>query len=108
MRNKIVAGNWKMNQDFQEGLSLFSEILNMVRDEARGNQKVVVCSPFIHLYHIAQQAKDSGNVFVGAQNIHQNDSGAYTGEISARQGVPLGTAKSWIRRGLASLRECLS
>lgn len=85
MRNKIVAGNWKMNQDFQEGLSLFSEILNMVRDEARGNQKVVVCSPFIHLYHIAQQAKDSGNVFIGAQNIHQNESGAYTGEISARQ-----------------------
>lgn len=85
MRNKIVAGNWKMNQDFQEGLSLFSEILNMVRDEARGNQQVVVCSPFIHLYHLAQQAKDSSNVFVGAQNIHQNDSGAFTGEISAKQ-----------------------
>ncbi len=85
MRNKIVAGNWKMNLDYQEGISLFSEILNMVGDEARGNQQVIVCSPFIHLYNIAQQSKDSSNVFVGAQNIHQNDSGAYTGEISASQ-----------------------
>src|SRR5690606_35144234 len=85
MRNKIVAGNWKMNLDYQEGVSLFSEILNMVRDEARGNQQVVVCSPFIHLYHIAQQSKDVSNVFVGAQNISQKEGGAYTGEISASQ-----------------------
>jgi len=85
MRNKIVAGNWKMNLDYQEGISLFSEILNMVADETRGNQQVVVCSPFIHLHHIAQQSKYAKNVFVGAQNIHQNDSGAYTGETSASQ-----------------------
>src|SRR3546814_10538507 len=85
MRNKIVAGNWKMNLDYQEGISLFSEILNMVGDETRGNQQVIVCSPFIHLYNIAQQSKDAKNVFVGAQNIHQNDSGAYTGETSASQ-----------------------
>src|SRR5690554_2775706 len=92
MRNKIVAGNWKMNLDYQEGISLFSEILNMVGDETRGNQQVIVCSPFIHLYHIAQQSKDSSNVFVGAQNIHQNDSGAYTGEISATQVKSTGAA----------------
>jgi triosephosphate isomerase len=85
MRNKIVAGNWKMNLDYQEGISLFSEILHMVGDETRGNQQVIVCSPFIHLYNIAQQAKDTKNVFAGAQNIHQNDSGAYTGETSASQ-----------------------
>ena len=85
MRNKIVAGNWKMNLGFQEGISLFSEIVNMVKDETRGNQQVIVCSPFIHLYHIAQQSKDVNNVFVGAQNISQKESGAYTGEVSASQ-----------------------
>jgi len=85
MRNKIVAGNWKMNLGFQDGISLFSEIVNMVRDEIRGDQQVIVCSPFIHLYHIAQQSNEVSNVFVGAQNIHQKDSGAYTGEISASQ-----------------------
>src|SRR5690606_4678508 len=85
MRTKIVAGNWKMNLGYQEGISLFSEILNMVRDEARGDQQVIVCSPFIHLHHISQLAQGVNNVSVGAQNIHQKDSGAYTGEISASQ-----------------------
>lgn len=85
MRKKIVAGNWKMNLDYQEGLSLFSEIVNMVKDEVRGNQQVIVCSPFIHLHSISSLAKDVNNVFIGAQNIYQEESGAYTGEISAKQ-----------------------
>ena len=38
MRKKIVAGNWKMNLDYTEGMSLFSEIVNMVRDEKNGDQ----------------------------------------------------------------------
>src|SRR5690606_11432933 len=54
-------------------------------DETRGNQQVIVCSPFIHLYHLAQQSTGVSNVFVGAQNISQKESGAYTGEISASQ-----------------------
>lgn len=85
MRKKIVAGNWKMNLEYQEGLSLFSEIVNMVKDEVIGNQQVVVCSPFIHLHAIASLAKDANNVFIGAQNVYQEESGAYTGEISAKQ-----------------------
>ncbi|WP_134089373.1 triose-phosphate isomerase [Olivibacter sp. XZL3] len=85
MRKKIVAGNWKMNMDYQEGISLFSEVANMVKDEVIGNQLVIVCSPFIHLHSIASLAKDNNNVFVGAQNIHQEEAGAYTGEISAKQ-----------------------
>lgn len=83
MRKKIVAGNWKMNLDYEQGLSLFSEIVNMVKDEVVGDQEVVVCSPAIHLSSIAKLA--SGKVAVGAQNIHQAASGAYTGEISATQ-----------------------
>jgi len=82
MRKKIVAGNWKMNSDYNEGVSLFSEIVNMVRDERKGNQIAVICSPFIHLNSLAQLS--SGVVKIGAQNCHQNESGAYTGETSAK------------------------
>lgn len=85
MRKKIVAGNWKMNLDYQQGVSLFSEIVNMVKDEIRGNQHVVVCSPFIHLYAISQLAKGTAQVSTGAQNIYFEEAGAYTGEVSAAQ-----------------------
>jgi triosephosphate isomerase len=84
MRKKIVAGNWKMNMDYEEGLSLFSEVVNMVHDEVSGKQHVVVCSPFIHLHSLVQLAKGNLKISVGAQNAHQAESGAYTGEISAR------------------------
>jgi triosephosphate isomerase (TIM) len=84
MRKKIVAGNWKMNMDYEEGLSLFSEVVNMVHDEVTGKQQAVVCSPFIHLHSLAQLAKANAKVSIGAQNAHQAESGAYTGEISAR------------------------
>lgn len=82
MRKKIVAGNWKMNMDYQDGVSLFSEIVNMVRDEKKGSQIAVICSPFIHLSSLSQLA--GGVVKIGAQNCHQNESGAFTGEISAK------------------------
>ncbi len=84
MRKKIVAGNWKMNLDYEEGLSLFSEVVNIVNDEITGQQLVIVCSPFIHLYSLARLAKSSTKVSIGAQNAHQAESGAYTGEISAK------------------------
>jgi len=84
-RKHIVAGNWKMNLNYEEGLSLFSEIANMAKDEVIGHQEVVVCSPFIHLSSIVKLAETSNNVSVGAQNIHQAEAGAYTGEISASQ-----------------------
>lgn len=85
MRKNIVAGNWKMNLNFEEGVSLFSEIVNMVKDEVIGTQEVVVCSPFIHLSSISKLAAGVTNVYVGAQNVHQAESGAYTGEISVKQ-----------------------
>ncbi|MEJ5056156.1 triose-phosphate isomerase [Sphingobacterium sp. MYb382] len=90
MRKNIVAGNWKMNLDYEQGLSLFSEIVNMVKDEVVGDQEVVVCSPFIHLSSIAKLA--TAKVAVGAQNIHQADAGAYTGEVSASQVKSVGAA----------------
>ena len=85
MRKKIVAGNWKMNLDYNEGLSLFSEVINIIKDEITGAQETVVCSPFIHLHSLVQLSKGYSKVSVGAQNAHQAESGAYTGEISAKQ-----------------------
>jgi triosephosphate isomerase (TIM) len=84
MRKKIVAGNWKMNLDYHEGLSLFSEVINMVRDEVTGSQQVVVCPPFPHLHSLTHMAKGYDKVSVGAQNAHEAESGAYTGEVSAK------------------------
>ncbi|QPH39770.1 triose-phosphate isomerase [Pedobacter endophyticus] len=82
MRKKIVAGNWKMNLDYNEGVSLFSEIVNMVKDERKGDQLAIICAPFIHLNSLA---KLGGNdVKIGAQNIHDKENGAYTGEVSAK------------------------
>lgn len=82
MRKKIVAGNWKMNMDYSEGLSLFSEIVNMVRDEKKGDQQAIICAPYIHLNSLAKLGGTT--VHIGAQNCHQNESGAFTGEISAK------------------------
>ena len=82
MRKKVVAGNWKMNMDYSEGIAAFSEIVNMVRDEKNGDQIAIICAPYIHLNSLAQLS--SGIVKIGAQNCHQNESGAFTGEISAK------------------------
>jgi len=84
MRKKIVAGNWKMNLDYTEGLGLFSEINNMVKDELTGKQEAVVCSPFIHLHSLVQMAKGNDRISIGAQNAHHAESGAFTGEVSAK------------------------
>ena len=72
MRTKIVAGNWKMNLDYQEGLALFSEITNMIKDEITGKQEAVICSPFIHLSSLVQLAKGYNKVSLGAQNAHRS------------------------------------
>jgi triosephosphate isomerase len=81
MRKKIVAGNWKMNTDYAEGIALFSEIVNIVRDEKKGDQIAIICAPYIQLNSLAKLGGET--VKIGAQNCHQNESGAYTGEISA-------------------------
>ncbi len=83
MRKKIVAGNWKMNNDYQQGLELVSEIKGMMQDEVRTNTTVVIAPPFIHLYSLAQLIKDGSNLHLGAQNCYTEEKGAYTGEVSA-------------------------
>jgi triosephosphate isomerase len=81
-RVKIVAGNWKMNKNYNEGLELISEALYMVKDELHKEVKTIFCPPFIHLSSMAKLVNAENNCFIGAQNCHQEKSGAYTGEIS--------------------------
>ncbi|MGI4803913.1 MAG: triose-phosphate isomerase [Janthinobacterium lividum] len=84
MRQKIVAGNWKMNLEYNEGLSIFSEVINMVNDEVTSLQTAIVCCPYTYLHSLAQLVKGHSKISVGAQNCHQEEAGAFTGEISAK------------------------
>ena len=81
MRKKIVAGNWKMNENLQEGIILAKEI-NTVLEADKPNCGVVICTPFIHLASVAQILNKS-LVSLGAENCADKEKGAYTGEISA-------------------------
>ena len=81
MRKKIVAGNWKMNKNLQEGIELAKE-LNTMLSADKPNCDVVICTPFIHLASVAPLL-DSQLIGLGAENCADKASGAYTGEVSA-------------------------
>lgn len=81
MRKKIVAGNWKMNKNLQEGLTLAKD-LNGVLIEKDINCDVIIGTPFIHLAEIVLTV-DTEKIGVAAQNCADKVSGAYTGEVSA-------------------------
>lgn len=72
-----------MNKTLQEGISLVSEIINMAKDEVMDDVIIILNTPFIHLESIGKLVKGAENIFLGAQNCNENESGAYTGEISA-------------------------
>jgi triosephosphate isomerase len=82
-RKKIVAGNWKMNKDYQAGLELISEAVYMIKDELHKEVSTIFASPFIHLASIQKLMATEKNFHVAAQNCHHEKSGAYTGEVSA-------------------------
>ena len=81
MRKKIVAGNWKMNENLQEGVALAKEI-NEALVADKPNCGVIICTPFIHLASVAQVI-DQNVVALGAENCADKAKGAYTGEVSA-------------------------
>jgi triosephosphate isomerase len=83
MRQKIAAGNWKMNKTLEEASILTSEIMAMVADEVKGNTKVIFCVPFPYLIPVKNQLGSNSKISVGAQNCSEHESGAYTGEVSA-------------------------
>lgn len=77
MRKKIIAGNWKMNKNLQDSLDFVKELGTYRLDES---VEAVLCTPFHVLYELGRASKQ---VVTGAQNMHYEDDGAYTGEISA-------------------------
>ena len=81
MRKKIVAGNWKMNLNLQEGVALAKELNDALKAE-KPNCDVIICTPFIHLASIANFL-DQNVVALGAENCADKEKGAYTGEVSA-------------------------
>ncbi|MDA8650602.1 MAG: triose-phosphate isomerase [Flavobacteriaceae bacterium] len=82
MRKKIVAGNWKMNLTRDEAQALTKSLAQRLKEKATLNQRVLICPPSIHLSDAIASAGPDGPLEVGAQNMHQADSGAYTGELS--------------------------
>jgi triosephosphate isomerase len=92
MRQKVVAGNWKMNKTLQEATILASEVMGMVNDEVKGNVRVIFCVPFPYLLPVKNLVGNNNRISVAAQNCSEHESGAYTGEVSvqmlASMGIP--------------------
>jgi triosephosphate isomerase len=103
MRDKIVAGNWKMNKTQEEAKVLVSEIANIYADEVSSNVKVVIAPPFVSLSAVGGLLPENSNVSLGAQNCNQNASGAYTGEISTSMLKSVGV--SYVIIGHSERRE---
>jgi triosephosphate isomerase len=79
MRKKIVAGNWKMNNDSQQTKALIDELID--KNPENTTAKIVIAPTFVNLQAAVYQTAGTG-IIVSAQNMHQAESGAYTGEIS--------------------------
>ncbi|MGD1848687.1 MAG: triose-phosphate isomerase [Salibacteraceae bacterium] len=82
MREKIVAGNWKMNKNRTEAKALVSELLKEFKHKPAPGVTVVVAPPMPFTGEVVDQTAGT-SVQVGAQNCHQSESGAYTGEVAA-------------------------
>lgn len=78
MRKKVIAGNWKMNKLPNEAIELIEKLTPLVKDT---DSEVIVCVPYIDLFYVLMQTQGT-NIKVGAQNMHWEEKGAYTGEIS--------------------------
>ncbi len=80
MRRKVIAGNWKMNKNIQETETYINELKELVKDT---QNEVIICVPFIDLCKAVKTAKGT-NIKIGAQNVHFEEKGAYTGEVSPK------------------------
>ncbi len=82
MRKRIVAGNWKMNTDIETGVQLAGDIDKMLKEKPVEGVGVVIATPFTHLSEV-KKVIDSDRIVLAAQNCATEESGAYTGEVSA-------------------------
>ena len=101
MRKKIVAGNWKMNKNLQEGIALAQELNTLLQAE-KPNCDVVICTPFIHLAKVSELI-DHSVLGLGAENCADKAKGAYTGEVSAE--MVKSTGAEYVILGHSERRE---
>ena len=79
MRRKVIAGNWKMNMLPNEAINFIQELSEKVKGT---ENEVVLCVPYTDIFYSVMNAQDT-NIKIGAQNMHWEEKGAYTGEVSA-------------------------
>jgi triosephosphate isomerase len=80
MRRKVIAGNWKMNMLPNEAINFIENLAPLVKDT---ENEVILCVPYTDLFYSLLTAQGT-NIKIGAQNMHWEESGAYTGEVSAK------------------------
>ena len=80
MRKKVIAGNWKMNMLPDETIKFIEELTPLVKDT---NNEVILCVPYTDLFYALLTAQNT-NIKIGAQNMHFEEKGAYTGEVSGK------------------------
>ena len=80
MRKKVIAGNWKMNMLPNEAMKFIEDLAPLVKDT---EHKVILCVPYIDLFYALLTVQGT-NIKIGAQNMHFEEKGAYTGEVSAQ------------------------
>lgn len=80
MRRKVIAGNWKMNMLPNEAIAYMEQFEKLVKDT---KNEVILCVPYTDLFYCLNFAQDT-NIKIGAQNMHWEESGAYTGEVSGK------------------------
>ena len=80
MRKKVIAGNWKMNMLPNEAIEYIEKLSKLVKDT---NNEVVLCVPYTDLFYSLLTAQNT-NIKIGAQNMHFEEKGAYTGEVSPK------------------------
>ena len=78
MRKRVIAGNWKMNMLPNEAISFIEQLSNKV---ANAKEEIVLCVPYTDLFYSLLTAQNT-NIKIGAQNMHWEENGAYTGEVS--------------------------
>ena len=88
MRRTVIAGNWKMNMTPSEAKKFITELAPMVAGMDKCD--IVLCVPYVDI-QTAVEAASGTNIKIGAENVHFAESGAYTGEVSARMLTEIGT-----------------
>lgn len=91
MRNKIIAGNWKMYNTLQDATKLVNDLIIELQDQEMGANRAIIIPPYVYLRDLSEALSRNPDIYLGAQNCHFEKEGAFTGEISAHMLASVGT-----------------